>query len=108
MILENLTPHVINVRLSDGSVISFAPSGTVARVSSIKVPVKGPVDGINTCILRYGTVVGLPDAQFGFSYLVSAQVRLACAERLDLFSPGELIRDVHGQPIACEGLVRNG
>lgn len=38
MRIVNLTPHVLNVHVADGSVRDIPPSGTVARVATIEIP----------------------------------------------------------------------
>ena len=56
---------------------------------------------------KWGEVTGLPDPQAGVAFVVSAAVVSASPGRTDLFSPGRLIRDEHGQPTQCVGLVAN-
>lgn len=57
--------------------------------------------------MRYGEVIGLPPQSETDAYVVSAMVRLAVPERLDVLSPGPLIRNEAGQPIGCDGLIAN-
>lgn len=53
-----------------------------------------------------GDPTGLPEPQTGVTLLVSAVVRGACPGRIDLVSPGELVRGPDGQPVGCKGLAR--
>lgn len=104
----NLTPHEVRVyplgyTIEDDCVV-LPPSGQVARVtmSTVLVDVAGPIDLVRNTA---GTVTGLPEPVEGTLYVVSALVRLAVPHRVDVASPGELIRDTNGQPIGCRGLV---
>jgi hypothetical protein len=56
-----------------------------------------------------GGIIGLPEPAEGVGFIVSRLVRETADRdgRIDLFSPGELIRNVDGQPIGCKGLVCN-
>ncbi len=55
----NLTPHPITLQLPDGSRATYAPSGTVARVSSTDVDA-GIVAGLPVIRRTWGAVTGLP------------------------------------------------
>ena len=102
----NLTPHAINVVNDNGeSIITFEPSGTVARVSC-KTVVTGKVMGIPVTETAYGTVEGLPEAQDGIIYIVSALVAQRCKDRNDVFIPNESVRDDKGRIIGCKSLGR--
>jgi hypothetical protein len=101
----NLTPHDINVVLADGSVRTFPKSGAVVRVATFRSP--GPeVDGIPTFETKFGAVEGLPDVNPEVIYITSALVASRCADRADVFAPGELVRDDGGNVIGCRGLSR--
>lgn len=104
--IVNLTPHEINVVCVDGSVKSFKPSGKVARVDS-KSTLLRELDGIEYFQDVMGNVIDLPPEQPDTLFLVSMMVRLAFPNRKDLVSPGDLIRDVKGQPTGCKGLKIN-
>lgn len=106
MELINLTPHTINIHTQAG-VVSVPASGTVARVATSREPLETLANGIQLYHTRYGEVEGLPEPQEGTGYIVSALVRQAVPMRLDVFSPGSLIRDGQGQPMGCEGLDAN-
>ena len=107
----NLTPHPINVVAQDGRIAIIKPSGSVARV---EISVTGQdilsIDGIDiTCYShrKGGHVTGLPDEVWQTYLIVSGMVREALPERMDLFSPSDLVRDSAGQPVGCRGLVTN-
>jgi hypothetical protein len=106
MKIVNLTPHVVNV--VDEGACTLPPSGQVARVSSTTTEVRR-VNGIPCSAVSYGEVQGLPEAEEGTLYIVSALVRAAVPHRRDVASPGELVRDPETkQPIGCRGLAVNG
>ena len=95
----NLTPHAINYIAEDKTIV-FQPSGNIARVSvsrSLRV-----VDGIAMTRPTFGQVEGLPEETADMIYIVSALVRQAASNRLDLISPGELVRDPEGRVIGCK------
>ncbi len=111
MEIINLTPHAVRIYRADGVELTvIPPSGRVARISvarkllrrieayGVEVPVYAPT---------YSKLEGLPDRVPGTYYLVSALLRQALLYRLDLLSPGELIRDAAGQPKGCIGLDGN-
>lgn len=104
--IVNLTPHEINVVCVDGSVKIFKPSGKVARVDS-KSTLLRETDGIPYYRDTVGEVIDLPEEQSGIFLLVSMVVRMALPTRIDLVSPGDLIRDGKGQPTGCKGLKIN-
>ena len=103
--LVNLTPHAIVV-VGDGA-ITVPPSGTVARVAATTAEVRR-VNGIPCLAVSYGDVQGLPEASEGTMYIVSGLVRAAVPHRIDVASPGELVRDSEGKPLGCRGLAVNG
>lgn len=96
----NLTPHAVNA-----SGVTFAPSGTIARVNVTRVQV-ATVEGVPVYRGSYGETVNLP-APDGNLYIVSALVRNANPGRADLLSPGNLIRDEKGNVIGCDGFDTN-
>lgn len=102
MSFVNLTPHAISI--VDGPTIP--PSGEVARCSTETVNA-GNHAGVSLSRVSYGAVTGLPEPVEGTVYLVSGLVRSAVPERVDVASPGDLVRDSSGQPIGCRGLVIN-
>lgn len=104
--LVNLTPHAITLQGEGGS-ITLPKGDSIARVEMPKCP-SAPleVQGVKLPVRRAcrGHVVGLPDPQPGTVFVTSALVAES-AKRPDVMSPGELIRDDAGQPIAANGLV---
>ena len=101
----NLTPHDITVIKQTGDSMTFAKSGTIARVTQ-NTEVVQCVDGINISTATFGPVVGLPDWTPDTFYIVSAIVKSASAIgriRSDLVSPGDLVRDAAGVVIGCRG-----
>lgn len=106
MIIRNLTPHPVVLA---GCVI--APSGRIARVSTTSTVV-GEVhfvgdDGMEHSVpLRrdaFGAVVDLPAPEDGVLLLVSAMVAQA-AGRVDVMSPGDLVRDSTGRVVGANAL----
>lgn len=100
----NLTPHAINI--VGNQTITIPASGQVARVSMTTTSA-GTHEGIPLVRGSYGEVVGLPDAQPGVLYVVSALVRAAIPHRTDLASPAKLVRNEAGQIMGCEALEIN-
>jgi hypothetical protein len=97
----NLTPHVIHL-----PTCSIAPSGQLARCTEVTSPT-GIFEGVTLVRRSYGAVTGLPDPQPDVLYIVSMLVRVACSERRDLASPGDLVRDNDGNIIGTSNLVVN-
>lgn len=107
MEIINLTPHAIRIdfgTLESPAERSILPSGIVARCSSVSAPA-GSHDGVPLARTVYGEVVGLPEAVEGVLYVVSALVRSAAPHRVDVASPGDLVRDLAGQIIGCRNLT---
>ena len=105
MLFVNLTPHALNVRKANGTSIEIPPSGTVARRSAERVVV-GDIDGITVYATKFGQLEGLPEPSEDTVFIVSALAAQACADRHDVFVPGEAIRDEAGRVIGCDGLCR--
>jgi hypothetical protein len=104
----NLTPHALNIFDSQGEnlVIELPPSGSVARVSSSYQQV-GEESDVPLFVTEYGDVEGLPEPASDTICIVSLLVRAALPDRIDLASPGDLIRDDQGHPVGCKGLTVN-
>lgn len=100
----NLTPHEIVVMGEPE--VRVPPSGDVARVSVVTEPL-GSIGGVPAFIERSGPVEGLPEPRDGVIYIVSTLVRVAVPRRVDVASPGQLVRDPDGRPVGCRGLVYN-
>lgn len=103
MYIKNLTPHEIH-EVKSGK--KFAPYGNVARVS-VENDFVTYIDGVPVYEQRIGLVKDLPDQLPHVYLIVSTLVRLAVPDRMDVLSPGELVRDGNGKPIGCNGFVRN-
>lgn len=103
----NLTPHAINVVKQDGSIATFEPSGTVARVSKTMKKI-GFLDDFDLVKETIGSVENIPDPEFGVWYIVSAMVFSAVAEdRLDVLAPNtnQAIRDEKGMIIGVPNFI---
>jgi len=105
MNIINLTPHEINIYNADKELLMSVPSTGEARCATIKTEI-GKVDGVSLFETTYGEISGLPDSSGEGIIVVSFLVRQALPNRVDLFSPGELIRNETGQPVGCIGLSR--
>lgn len=109
MKFTNLTPHDITVYLLGyGRTKVFSRSGKVARVSQ-KFEKFGTVcnEGNDIPLFRsqLGDVIDLPESEENNYFIVSAMVKQAAPDRLDLVSPGELLRDDKGQVVGCNGFI---
>lgn len=103
MLIRNLTPHILNIHLQDGKVLTISPDGLIARVAQERTE-RAPVFGIPVTESRFGEVENLPAPVEGHIYIVSGLVLAAVPDRPDVFAPGEAIRDDQGRIIGCEGL----
>lgn len=106
--LFNLTPHPITI-----GTLTVPPSGTVARVAVTRRQVGSiPLEDGTTVpafVPAFGEVTDLPPHQNGTILIVSAMVRTHpdVAKRLDVASPGNLVRDAEGRIVGCDGLDFN-
>lgn len=101
----NLTPHTINVQLDSG-MVSFPPSGTVARVVTEEIE-NGNYSGIPVISRTLGKVEGIPEYT-GEAILVSTMVLEALKGRPNTFAPDTgktAIRDEKGFIVAVTRLV---
>jgi hypothetical protein len=97
----NLTNHTIN-EVSQG--LTIQPSGIVARIkqSTIKT---SEHNGIPIFTSIFNGIEGLPKPVKGTIYIVSALALNAVpADRLDVYSPGNVVRDSEGKVTGCFGL----
>lgn len=107
--MKNLTPHAIKVLSSvTGEVVSYEPSGTMARVSTSTVLI-GQVNGFPIYRTEYGTVEGVPAAGTE-KFLVSAMVLAQLGEEYSgwAFAPrtdGSAVRNDKGHIDYVVGLV---
>ena len=100
----NLTPHTINVQIGN-EIISFPPSGTVARVLTNETVISD-YSGIPVVSRTFGNVEGIPDNNSPI--LVSAMVLDAVKNRPNTFAPDTgktAIRDEKGFIVAVTRLV---
>lgn len=106
----NLTPHTLTVVDDSGNtVLSVAPSGTVARVATQQTVV-GNVAGIDIVSTVFGDVDGLPDPQPNTVYVVSTLVLQALkangVDRDDVVapdtSPASAVRNADGQIVGVK------
>ncbi|UOE78397.1 hypothetical protein [Parageobacillus thermoglucosidasius] len=103
----NLTPHTVNVVDDSGnSILSVAPSGAVARVTTQQTVV-GNVAGIDIVRTVFGDVDGLsapqPDTVYIVSTLVLQSLKANGIDRDDVVapdtSPESVVRDNAGNII---------
>jgi hypothetical protein len=103
MKIVNLTPHDMVVRSGEDFVT--IPSSGVARCAEIRHRMGAIADtGIQRFAVAYSAVDGLPAPQADTIFIVSAIVRQAVPDRIDVYSPSGLVRDADGRVIGCEGL----
>lgn len=98
----NLTPHPLTIKKNDGTILELEV-GDFVRATQTQNKVK-EIDNINFYETVYGKVEGLPKSQEGTIYIVSLITKMACPERDDLVTPGNLIRNEEGAIVGCEGL----
>lgn len=119
----NLTPHPITIRCVDGYEVTFPPSGTVARVSTVETVIgsrdvfdpsvaecdeQGNSNGSRVKVVRrvFGEVTGLPEE--GIECIVSSMVLDAVKGRRGVYAPDSgptAIRGEKGFVIAVTRLV---
>lgn len=100
----NLTPHAITLQRVDGTRVTYAPSGKVARVSTTEAEVD-QYDGVPVMSRQLGEAEGLPEE--GVVCLVSAMVASAVPGRKGVYAPDSgptAIRE-NGQVVAVTRLV---
>ncbi|NBW12400.1 MAG: hypothetical protein EBR82_30645 [Caulobacteraceae bacterium] len=98
----NLTPHPINLHRKDGTVLTFPPSGAIARVSETRYRV-GRILDADVEIVEYDKPQNLPDELPDVWYIVSGIVLAAAPKRPDLLAPGQPVRDDNGMIVGCKG-----
>ncbi len=106
----NLTPHAITLRGADGSEVTVAPSGAVARVTTTE-KVVGEIAGLPLVRREFGDVEGLPAPKADTVYIVSALVLGAISGRNDVVAPdtgATAIRNDKGHIVAVTRLVAAG
>lgn len=104
---KNLTPHTVKILNQEKTVaLSVPPEPTPARCKQNSI-VLNKVFGFPIMFTQYGATENLPDEVPNTILIVSALVRMANPGRLDLASPGELVRDAAGNTEGCIGLIVN-
>lgn len=103
----NLTQHPVNVYADDGTLLrTIPPSGEIARVPVYRQKI-GYVNGLRVYQPIQNPPEGLPEPQDGVFYIVSSMVRCAVPHRLDVLSPGQLVRNRTRNVIGCRGFDSN-
>ena len=111
--LVNLTPHALDILMSDGSTTKVLPSGLPPVRLKETTEERGTVvlaEGkVNIVAKKFGAVENLPETQDGVVYVVSGIAATAIWElfperRADVFIPGAAVRDQDGKIIGCQGL----
>ena len=106
--LVNLTPHKLDIHCEDDEILMIEPSGEEARISIENIPQDNIVVhgcmSVPTSLSVPGEITGLPDPKEGVLYITSLAVAQK-ANRKDVLSPGELIRDDENRVIGCKGLI---
>lgn len=98
----NLTPHPVVVRDLDGNVVTFPPSGTVARLTMDEQALPS-IDGVQRIRREKQGIAGLPQSEDGTVYIVSSMVLDAVRGRSDVIAPDTgptAIRDADGRIVA--------
>lgn len=108
--ITNMTPHEVKICGLNGVFTLPKCEVAIPRVETTTtgfglVELEGKL--VTAIAQDINDVIDLPDYQDGIFLLVSAMVRLALPNRLDLLSPGELQRNSEGQPIGCKGVFTN-
>ena len=104
MEIINLCQLPVVLRKNDGEMVTFAPSGAVAKVSATYVE-DCLIGGISIGHTQYGSVVDLPEEKEGTLYIVSSVVRCALPDRKDLVSPTNTVRDSGGIVVCATALT---
>ena len=105
----NLTPHAIVIRLVDGTDLTIAPSGKVARVDEAPNSVVDEIGGVPVLAKSVFTeVIDLPKPVEGTAFIVSGLVAGAVS-RADVFCPAtgpkdDAIRNEKGHIVAVKSL----
>jgi hypothetical protein len=118
MKLVNLTAHVLNI-VCKGTTLSVEPSGKIARLTEKVVETLPPIVSttgwgeanrheIEVVVKAMEQIIDLPQPEDGVIYVASAHVAQEAvnAGRVDVLSPGTLVRDGKGVVCGCNGLVR--
>ena len=104
-IIVNLTPHELNVVKKDGSIMTIAPSGQIARVGQSE-EVIGVINGAEVTQQIFDGEVTIPQPEDKTYFVVSRLAASALAERgrkADILVPGPAVRDDQGKIVGCRG-----
>ena len=105
MKFKNLTPHPLNIMVSDGTWMIMPVDGTAPRLATKCVEL-GNISGVPFVKSSMGSPEGLPDEENDTILIVSALVagHPHLQDRKDLAHPGEAIRDSSGKIVGAKGL----
>lgn len=107
MKILNLTPHTVNLILSNSQELRFEKEPLMARVSTTEevVDVLSAAPSIQIPLIKvvFGEVENLPEKEIGTYLIVSRMVKSAANGRADLLIPSGLVRDSNGTIIGCKG-----
>lgn len=104
--LVNLTPHALNIYDEDKMPVATLPAEPVPARVAVSRELIGREFGVPIFRTVYGDINDLPEPETNTIFIVSLLVSQAVPSRLDVLSPGELLRDEKGQPIGCVGLTK--
>lgn len=104
----NCTPHPVNIYRDGELVITYEPSGTIARVGFVSSEV-GNIDGVPVSVTGFGPTTDLPSQEEDTIFIVSLLVRKANPDRKDLVNPDSPIYSEQNprQVIGCRGFSIN-
>lgn len=99
--IVNMTPHDVVMYGNDNRAFcTFPASGKLIRLSQ-KNEIVGDINGIPTIKVVFGEPKGLPKYNPDIVYIVSAFVKSALPDRVDLVVPSDPVRDPDGRIIGC-------
>ena len=102
----NLTPHQVTVFDDhDEVVVTYPPSGEVARLESVFEEHGALNDGSPFGSLIYGALAGLPEPDGTRLFIVSLPVKLAALDREDVLAVACEVRDAQGRVVGCKALA---
>lgn len=101
----NLTPHEVNIYNEDKELVLNLPSSGQVRLATTRRLVQ-TLDHVPLYEVAFNYVEGLPEWEADTILVVPLVVRQHIADRNDLYSPGELLRNEAKQPVGCIGLSR--
>jgi len=109
----NLTPHTVTIFDFDPAIppIHIVSSGLIARVETVPDVRIGAVEFDGFSVPLAGTalgskITGLPEREYGVTFIVSRLVYDAAGARGDLVIPHGLARDADGAVIGCRMFAR--